>query len=106
MSVGCAEHWEFPWTCRIFQVLGRPTPEGWPTLRAHPHWRDNTEGVQLSAARHQNASMLTEHVRNQVTVASYRLKPPYECLLPIPGSSDRSCRPSEEQLCLTEKTGS
>jgi hypothetical protein len=33
--------------CRIFRVLGHPSPKVWPTLEQHFHWADNTGNIRL-----------------------------------------------------------
>lgn len=33
--------------CRIFRVLGHPTPKVWPNLEHHFHWANNTGNIRL-----------------------------------------------------------
>lgn len=33
--------------CRIFRILGHPSPKVWPALEQHFHWADNTNNIRL-----------------------------------------------------------
>jgi hypothetical protein len=44
--------------CRIFRVLGHPSPKVWPTLEQHFHWADNTGNIRL---RRPDAGSTTLH---------------------------------------------